>query len=327
MWIFAISPRSSDPRTAWSQIDTTIRLADRYGFTGVLAHTGNDALFDPWLVGQHALDSTPRLEPLVAVNPVYHHPFAVAQWIAALTHRYQRRVFLNFVTGTATPDRVALGDDLDHDRRYDRLREYAQIVLALVDGAAPLTVTGDFYQLRGARLRLPTPPGLRPVPFIAGQSPAAAQCSRAIEAVSVGMWRPQPPDRGESKGAYAGLIVRESDADAWRVARERYPADPDLAAAGAAALRYTDATWRHQAFAEAEEPNERPTWFWREPMRSMRADCPYLVGGVETLAPVLAAHQSAGFASLILDLAPHDDDFRWAERLLTRARELAGPPG
>jgi alkanesulfonate monooxygenase len=236
-------------------------------------------------------------------------------------------VFLNLVAGTSTADRLAVGDEVDHDRRYTRLREYGQIILGLLGREAPLTVQGEFYQLRGARLRLPGPAERRPVLFIAGQSPAARDCASALGAVHVGRFDARPPTTrreesgGVPRGAYAGLIVRDSDEEAWRVARERYPADPDLESAGAAALRYTDAVWRHQAFAEAYEP--APGWYWRGPMRSMRADCPFLVGGVQTLAPMLAANQAAGLASLIVDLAPLEEDFRWTARLLSLAAELA----
>ncbi|WP_176734347.1 LLM class flavin-dependent oxidoreductase [Micromonospora haikouensis] len=338
-WFFAISRRNHDPAHTWSALDATVRLADRYGFTGILAHTGNDTLVDPWFVGQHTLTVSDRLLPLVAVNPVYHHPFAVAQLAASLTYRHRRPIFLNFVAGTSTPDRLALGDHTDHDRRYQRLREHAEIVLRLTGDPAPVTVDGEFYQLRGARLRLPVGPRWRPVPFVAGHSPAARETAQALGATHVGMISPRvppesaatSPDRSprvdDRTGVYAGLIVRADDRRAWRVARERYPHDPGLEEAGATALRYTDALWRHEAFRSADDVRAVPGHFWTGPMRSLRADCPYLVGGVDTLAPVLAAELAGGVRAFILDLAPTETDFRWARELLRRATALAAPAG
>jgi alkanesulfonate monooxygenase len=320
MRLFAISPRSRDPELAWRAIDTTIRLADSYGFTGVLAHTGNDTLMDPWLVGQHALDVSPRLQPLVAVNPIYHHPFAAAQLAASLTYRYQRRIFLNLVIGTSGPDRTALGDTAEHDQRYRRLREYGQIMLGLLGTSAPVSLDGEFYQLRGARLALPGPPDLRPVPFIAGHSPMARECAAALGAVRIVMFgadAPAPAD--DDLGEYAGLLVRQTDTQAWQAARARYPADPDLEAAGAAALRYTDAAWRHESFRSAAGQPSGPPWYWTEPMRSLRADCPLLVGGVDTVADVLGAHRRAGVGAFIFDLAAQDEDFAWAARAIERS--------
>ncbi|MDW5324843.1 LLM class flavin-dependent oxidoreductase [Plantactinospora sp. KLBMP9567] len=323
-WTFAISPRNHDPDRAWPEIDATVRLADAHGFTGVLAHTGNDTLVDPWLVGQHALAVSDRLRPLVAVNPVYHHPFAVAQLAASLTYRYGRRLFLNFVAGTSTPDRLALGDETEHDRRYARLAEYGRIVLDLLGSPTPVTADGEFYRMRGARLRLPGPPELRPIGFVAGQSPAAETCAEALRAVRIRMFGPEEPKPGHLLGAYAALIVRETDEEAWRVALRRYPPDTELEAAGSAALRYTDAVWRRQAF---QQVGGAPSWFWTAPMRSMRADCPFLVGGVETLAPVLAGQLAAGTVAFVLDLAPEEPDFAWAARLTRRAGELANGAG
>ncbi len=327
MRVFAISPRNHDPQRAWTDIDTTIRLADRYGFTGILAHTGNDTLMDPWLVGQHALDASEHLAPLVAVNPVYHHPFAVAQLVSSLTYRYGRRLYLNLVTGTATPDRVALGDETPHDRRYARLREYGLAVLGLLGTAAPYTADGEFYRLRGARVRLPGPPELRPEPFVAGASPAAQECAEALGAVRIGMIGPDRPEPAKRLGGYAGLLVRDSDAEAWRVARTRYPDDPDLESAGTAALRYTDAVWRHAAFADAGRDPAGPPWHWTGPMRSLRMDCPLLVGGVATIGEVLAAHLRAGRTDLIVDLAADEEDFAWAARALAHADRLARATG
>lgn len=327
MRTFAISPRSHDPATAWRDIDATVRLADRFGFTGILAHTGNDTLMDPWLVGQHALDVSPRLRPLVAVNPMYHHPFAVAQLAASLSYRYERGIFLNLVAGTSTPDRLALGDRTEHDRRYHRLREFGEAVLALLGTAAPVTLDGEFYQLRAARLGRPGPAELKPVPFIAGESPMARQCARDLGAVRITMFGAQTPKPSSGLGEYAGLLVRATDEEAWQAARERYPSDEDLLAAGESALRYTDAVWRQRAFSDAARPDpDMPAWFWTEPMRSLRLDCPLLVGGVDTLAGVLAEHLGSGVEDFILDLAPAEEDFSWAAEALRRARKLAGFP-
>lgn len=319
--VFAISPRDHDPATAWTAVETTIHLADRYGFTGVLAHVGNDTLVEPWTVAHHALATSTALRPLIAVNPVYQHPFATAQLAASLTYRYQRPLLLNLVAGTSVPDRLALGDTTEHDDRYARLCEYAEIVFALLEGGTPVTRQGRFYQVRGARLRLPPAAELRPQAFVAGESAAAQECARALGADQIGMFRPRPQSvsPGGRTGRYAGMIARETDDQAWRAALRRYPVAPELEAAGAAALRYTDATWRHRAFGEAAAADATPSWFWSAPMRSLRADCPFLVGGVDTLAAVLAAEMTTGVDTFILDLAAAEEDFRWAAQVLDSA--------
>jgi len=46
-----------------------------------LIYTDN-GLVDPWLIAQAMITHTERLCPLVAVQPVYMHPYAVAKMVA-----------------------------------------------------------------------------------------------------------------------------------------------------------------------------------------------------------------------------------------------------
>ena len=78
--------------------------------------------------------ATERLCPLVAVRPVYMHPYAVAKIVASIGHVYGRRVYLNMVAGGFRNDLVSLGDETSHDERYARLTEYTQIVTQLLSG-------------------------------------------------------------------------------------------------------------------------------------------------------------------------------------------------
>src|SRR2546426_11956881 len=70
--------------------------------------------------------NTPRLCPLVAVQPIYMHPYAVAKLVASFGHLYGRRIYLNMVAGGFKNDLVALNDTTPHDQRYDRLIEYTR---------------------------------------------------------------------------------------------------------------------------------------------------------------------------------------------------------
>jgi alkanesulfonate monooxygenase len=57
------------------------------------------ALVDPCLVSQVILQNTKKLCPLVAVQPAYMHPYAVAKIVSSLAHLYERRIYLNMVVG------------------------------------------------------------------------------------------------------------------------------------------------------------------------------------------------------------------------------------
>src|SRR5947208_3642917 len=96
------------------------RWSERYGCKGILIYTDN-SLVDPWLLAQVVIENTATLCPLVAVQPVYMHPYSVAKMVSSLSFLYDRQVYLNMVAGGFTNDLKALNDLTPHDRRYDRL--------------------------------------------------------------------------------------------------------------------------------------------------------------------------------------------------------------
>ena len=105
--------------------------SDRAGCRGMLVYTDN-GLVDPWLLAQLVLENTERLCPLVAVQPVYMHPYSVAKMVASLAFLHGRRVVLNMVAGGFRNDLLALDDDTEHDDRYVRLVEYTRILQGLL---------------------------------------------------------------------------------------------------------------------------------------------------------------------------------------------------
>src|SRR3954468_19780870 len=106
------------------------RWSDKAGCKGMLVYTDN-GLLDPWLVSQIVIQNTRSLSPLVAVQPVYMHPYSVAKMVSTLGYLYGRRLCLNMVAGGFKNDLIALNDVTPHDRRYDRLVEYTTIVQRL----------------------------------------------------------------------------------------------------------------------------------------------------------------------------------------------------
>ncbi|MEK8173444.1 LLM class flavin-dependent oxidoreductase [Streptomyces sp. M19] len=76
----------------------TARWTEDAGCRGSLVYNDN-TLVDPWHAAQFAIDRTERFVPLVAVNPVYAHPFSTARTISTLGYLTGRRVDLNLVIG------------------------------------------------------------------------------------------------------------------------------------------------------------------------------------------------------------------------------------
>jgi alkanesulfonate monooxygenase len=145
----------------------------------------DNGLLDPWVVAQLLITSTERLVPLVAVQPVYMHPFTVAKMVSSLAFVHGRQVDLNMIAGGFRNDLDALDDRVPHDRRYDRLREYVDMVAALLAGGTPVTRAGELYRVSRLALTPPLPRPLQPTLFVSGSSEAGRATAVALGAVSV----------------------------------------------------------------------------------------------------------------------------------------------
>src|SRR3990172_4360449 len=154
--IFSTCPQSKDiAREDYLQeVAQVARWSEESGCEGILVYTDN-SLVDAWLVSQVILQSTQRLCPLVATQPVYMHPYAVAKMVASFGALYGRRLWLNMVAGGFSNDLIALNDTTPHDKRYQRLLEYGLVVRKLLESPDPVTFEGEFYKVHTLRM---TPP-------------------------------------------------------------------------------------------------------------------------------------------------------------------------
>jgi len=66
-------------------LEEIARWSEDAGCEGMLVFTDN-AQLDPWLVSQVIIEATERVCPLVAIQPVYMHPYSVAKMITSFAH-------------------------------------------------------------------------------------------------------------------------------------------------------------------------------------------------------------------------------------------------
>src|SRR5258706_15738158 len=230
--IFSTCPLSvqARPETCMRELQEFARASEDAGHEGALIFTDNGQL-DPWLVSQAIIESTERLCPLVAIQPAYMHPYSVAKMIASLAHMYGRRVHLNMVAGGFKNDLAALNDTTPHDERYARLLEYTTIIQSLLQTPEPLTFAGRYYKVSNLKLTPPLPAGLMPEVLVSGSSEAGMDAARRLQATAVEYPKPPaeyaaaPAANIASRGIRIGIIARSEDAQAWTVARSRYPED------------------------------------------------------------------------------------------------------
>ncbi|MGH2568936.1 MAG: LLM class flavin-dependent oxidoreductase, partial [Bacteroidota bacterium] len=230
--VFSTSPQSRDfeVKDYKRQVANVARWSEEAGCTGILVYTDN-GIIDPWLVSQIIVQSTERLCPLVAVQPVYMHPYTVAKMVSSFGYLYSRRIYLNLVAGGFKNDLTALNDTTPHDQRYERLVEYTTIIQQLLRADRPVTFKGKFYKVDKLKMVPPLPEELFPGIFMSGSSEAGLAAAKQLGATAIQY--PNPPAEYEEKpldptldsGIRIGIIARESEDEAWAVAHERFPED------------------------------------------------------------------------------------------------------
>src|SRR6516225_8314704 len=106
--VFSTCPQSSgaSPEMYRQQVIDVARWSEQCGCKGILVYSDN-SLVDPWLITQIIIENTDRICPLVAVQPIYAHPYTVAKMLATLGFLFKRRVYLNMVAGGFKNDLTA----------------------------------------------------------------------------------------------------------------------------------------------------------------------------------------------------------------------------
>jgi alkanesulfonate monooxygenase len=302
------------------------RWTEDAGFIGMLLHT-DTGMVDPWLLAQTLVERTERLQPLVAVQPLYMHPYTAAKMVASIAFMHGRRIWLNFLAGGYRDHLAALGDETPHDDRYVRTTEYGRIMLQLLAGEA-VTFEGKYYSAHNLRLTPAVPPELRPGILISGSSPAGMQAAAALGAVAVRYPEPSAVEENLALdfdlefGIRIGILARESDEEAWHAALDRYPDDRKGRIKHQLVMKVTDSHWQHRLNArDSAEAAEGP--YWLQPFQTGKTYCPYLVGSYETVASEVGRYTAAGFRTIIVDIPPSREELDHIGVVLERAARVA----
>ena len=329
--VFSTCPYSSavEKDRFLSNVVDVARWSEQSGCRGILVYTDNSTV-DPWLVSQIIIQATEALCPLVAVQPVYMHPYSVAKMVASLGHMYGRRIYLNMVAGGFKNDLAALNDMTPHDRRYDRLIEYTAVIKELLASPHAVSYEGEFYKVDKLKMTPPLSPDLSPGIFVSGSSEAGLAAARSVGAVAikypkpVGEYEGVDADAAVDSGIRVGVITREDNDEAWRVAYERFPEDRRGQIAHQLAMKVSDSTWHKQLSDMGEEAEIQDSPYWLTPFKNYKTFCPYLVGSYSRVAEELAGYIAVGYESFILDIPPNEEELRHVGVVFDLASKAAG---
>jgi alkanesulfonate monooxygenase len=327
--VFSTTPQSKDLDQSeyLRRVEDVARWSDEAGYRGILVYTDN-SIVDPWLVSQIILQSTKTLCPLIAIQPIYMHPYTAAKMVSTYAFLHERRIYLNMLAGGFKNDLIALNDETPHDDRYVRTVEYTRIMTALLSSPDPVTFEGKYYKVTNLKMTPPLPEELYPGILISGSSEAGLAAAREIGATAVKY--PKPPgeevdQRGDviDSGVRVGIIAREDSDEAWRVGRERFPEDRKGQITHKLAMKVSDSQWHKQLSELGEQPVSEENPYWLGPFENYNTFCPYLVGSYDRVADEVARYIQLGFKTFILDIPPSEEEIEHTAVVFDRAQTLA----
>jgi alkanesulfonate monooxygenase len=288
------------------------RLANDNGFAGTLLHTNFHAL-DPWMLAPMVITATDSLAPLIALQPSGISPHVVARFLISAAYLYERRIDLNIVAGAAGDELASIGDDLDHDGRYARAKEFLAVLNAIFQAnGEPVDWQGDHYRYKHLQLEPVMPEHLRPRIFVAGSSSAGA--ALALEAANVAVAHPPPCEDFQAQFAAplnnarddlqlairVGVLARQSAEEAWAEANQRFQPNR-LGELKTIQKTKSDSTWVKTLAQRSLETDVCDEVFWLGPYRWSMSHAPYLVGSYEAVAGYLSRYANAGVSHVLLE--------------------------
>lgn len=319
--VFTTCPQSKDYAQGdymW-RVQEVSKWSDAAGCTGMLIYSDN-SIVDPWLVAQYVINETRRLAPLVAVQPVYMHPYTVAKMVASLGVMHERPIWLNMIAGGFRNDLLALCDPTEHDQRYARLAEYATIIRHLMTGD-PVSYRGTYYQVENLKLT-PLLGHLQPQFLMSGSSDASRATAIAIDATAVEYPEENPQQHAImplKRGIRVGIMAHQDSEVAWQMAHQRFPPDRRGQLQHSMAIRVSDSAWQQTLGASAAKDVSPGNPYWLGPFRNYQTFCPYLVGDYDTVAREIARFVGLGYQTFILDIPRSRDDLAMAQEVFRLA--------
>jgi alkanesulfonate monooxygenase len=332
--LFATCPQSTVDQTDSyvRRVADVARWSERYGCKGILVYTDN-SLVDAWLVSQIIIENTEELCPLIAVQPVYMHPYSVAKLVTSFGYLYGRRIYLNMVAGGFKNDLATFNDTTPHDKRYLRLIEYTMIIKGLLASPGPLTFEGEFYKVDNLKMTPPLRAELFPGIFISGSSEAGLAAAKILKATAVKYPKPakeceaEAPLDGIDSGVRVGIIARSDEAEAWEIAERRFPEDRKGQITHQLAMKLSDSFWHQQLSQTAKHTKTERSPYWLRPFENYKTFCPYLVGSYDHVAAELARYIAIGYMTYILDVPPSQEELHHVKIAFDRASHMQTEKG
>ncbi len=309
-----------DPALAssWAHCSNIVKTADRNGFDNVLLPSGYELGIDSTAFAAAIATHTEQIHLLLAVRMGEMWLPQLARQVASIDRFAGGRLNINIISSDIP------GEALDSAPRYQRTREWMQVLRALLD-RQPVDFHGEFVDLVLDPPRASTVSGTCPPFYFGGFSPAAKDVAAAEADVfltwpdtvaAVGATVEEMTslareryDRSLLYGLRAHVIVRETEADA-RAAAERLVSRLDADTGAAIRNKSLDAAsvgvQRQAALRDtAADDGFVEEALWTGVGRARSGAGAAIVGDPDQVVAKLRSYQEAGIGAFILSGYTH----------------------
>jgi alkanesulfonate monooxygenase len=313
------------------------QAAEQAGFEGMLIPTGIPYL-DSWLVGFAIAQHTQRIKPLVAFRPGFITPTVAAKLSATFDQFTRGRLLVNVVTGGSPKELGQDGDFLDHDERYERTREFLDVILKSWTGET-FSHKGRFFEVRDAQLvpRLHQP-GRIPI-YFGGSSDSAKEIAARYADVYLQWGEPvarvkeQLEDvrsraakygRAPEFGVRLHVVVRDTEREAWDAAyRLISRIDEDVRKKMKHVFEETDSVAQRRITELVQQGERFDKYTWTGIGKIRKGAGTALVGTPEQIEEALQDYIDAGVTHFILSGFPHAEEaVRFGNDVLPRFAKI-----
>jgi alkanesulfonate monooxygenase SsuD/methylene tetrahydromethanopterin reductase-like flavin-dependent oxidoreductase (luciferase family) len=288
------------PQSYLDRLVAYIKAAEQAGVTGAFIYDFPVAM-DPWLAAFDVLAFSSVLQPIVAVRPRQESPESVARRVVDLGHRFGRPTHVNMVAGATSPARAA-ADLEDRVAARGRLGEFAGELRTGIDqrldpgSERPMLVTPSS-----------STPGVVPADCVLMMARPRATLADDIA-------RTRADQHVERIAMLIGLVVRETEQDAWKATIDLFPPDRRQEISGRLFMSQVVSSEHIKSYALAEmgDVHDERLWYGA-PARGI--DAPKLVGSVTDAADWLRSCREAGVTDIIIDLLPDPSEYAYVAKV------------
>jgi alkanesulfonate monooxygenase len=162
---------------------------------------------------------------------------------------------------------------------------------------------------------------------MSGSSEASLAAAAKLGATAIKYPKAPSEDGGvtsETKidsGVRTGIIARETEEEAWRIAHLRFPDDRKGQIAHELAMKTSDSVWHKQLSDLAHSTDTKRSPYWLGPFQNYKTFCPYLVGSYEAVAEEIARYLALGYQTFVLDIPPNEEELRCIGKVFDLAQQ------